>query len=130
MTMTIAVSAFVALTLSPTMCALFLRDEKHAKNGKAYMWIERAFDKWVAGYTRGLDICFDHKRTTLLTFIITVAATVLLYIYIPKGFFPQQDTGIISGLTDAPQDISFVAMVRRQYLVTDVVSKDPDIANS
>ena len=129
MTMTIAVSAFVALTLSPTMCALFLRDEKHAEHGKAYMVIERAFDKLLAGYTRGLDICLDHKRTTLLTFIITVAATVLLYIYIPKGFFPQQDTGIISGLTDAPQDISFDEMVRRQHLVTDVISKDPDIAS-
>jgi HAE1 family hydrophobic/amphiphilic exporter-1 len=129
MTMTIVVSAFVALTLSPTMCALFLRDEKHAKHGKAYMMIERAFDKLLAGYTRGLDFCLDHKRTTLLTFIITVAATVLLYIYIPKGFFPQQDTGIISGLTDAPQDISFDEMVRRQHLVTDVISKDPDIAS-
>jgi multidrug efflux pump subunit AcrB len=108
---------------------LFLRDEKHAKHGKAYMVIERAFDKLLAGYTRGLDFCLDHKRTTLLTFIITVAATVLLYIYIPKGFFPQQDTGIISGLTDAPQDISFDEMVRRQHLVTDVISKDPDIAS-
>ena len=129
MTMTIVVSAFVALTLSPTMCALFLRDEKHAKHGKAYMVIERAFDKMLAGYTRGLDFCLDHKRTTLLTFIITVAATVLLYIYIPKGFFPQQDTGIISGLTDAPQDISFDEMVRRQHMVTDVIEKDPDIAS-
>ena len=129
MTTTIVVSAFVALTLSPTMCALFLRDEKHAKHGKAYMVIERAFDKLLAGYTRGLDICLDHKRTTLLTFIITVAATVLLYIYIPKGFFPQQDTGIISGVTDAPQDISFDEMVRRQHLVTDIISKDPDIAS-
>jgi HAE1 family hydrophobic/amphiphilic exporter-1 len=129
MTMTIVVSAFVALTLSPTMCALFLRDEKHAKHGKAYMMIERGFDKLLAGYTRGLDFVLDHKRTTLLTFIITVAATVLLYIYIPKGFFPQQDTGIISGLTDAPQDISFDEMVRRQHMVTDVISKDPDIAS-
>jgi HAE1 family hydrophobic/amphiphilic exporter-1 len=129
MTMTIVVSALVALTLYPTMCALFLRDEKHAKHGKAYMMVERAFDKMLAGYTRGLDICLDHKRTTLLTFIITVTATVLLYIYIPKGFFPQQDTGIISGLTDAPQDISFDEMVRRQHLVTDVLSKDPDIAS-
>jgi HAE1 family hydrophobic/amphiphilic exporter-1 len=129
MTMTIVVSAFVALTLSPTMCALFLRDEKHAKHGKAYMLIERAFDKVLAGYTRGLDFVLDHKRATLLTFIITVAATVMLYIYIPKGFFPQQDTGIISGLSDAPQDISFDEMVRRQHLVTDVISKDPDIAS-
>jgi hydrophobic/amphiphilic exporter-1 (mainly G- bacteria), HAE1 family len=128
MTMTIAVSAFVALTLSPTMCALFLRDEKHAKHGKAYMAVERGFDKLLAGYTRGLDFVLDHKRVTLLTFFITLAATVLLYIYIPKGFFPQQDTGIISGLTDAPQDISFEEMTRRQHAVMDVVARDPDIA--
>jgi len=129
MTMTIVVSAFVALTLSPTMCALFLRDEKHAKHGKAYMVIERGFDKLLAGYTRGLDFVLDHKRATLATFLLTLAATVMLYIYIPKGFFPQQDTGIIQGLTDAPQDISFDEMVRRQHLVTDVISKDPDIAS-
>jgi len=129
MTTTIVVSAFVALTLSPTMCALFLRDEKHAKHGKAYMLIERGFDKLLAGYTRGLDFVLDHKRATLTTFLLTVAATVLLYVYIPKGFFPQQDTGIIQGLTDAPQDISFDEMVRRQHLVTDVISKDPDIAS-
>jgi HAE1 family hydrophobic/amphiphilic exporter-1 len=129
MTMTIVVSAFVALTLSPTMCALFLRDEKHAKHGKAYMVIERGFDKLLAGYTRGLDFVLDHKRATLVTFLITLAATVALYIEIPKGFFPQQDTGIISGLTDAPQDISFDEMVRRQHEVFDVVGRDPDIAS-
>jgi hydrophobic/amphiphilic exporter-1 (mainly G- bacteria), HAE1 family len=129
MTMTIVVSAFVALTLSPTMCALFLRDEKHARHGKAYMLIERGFDKLLAGYTRGLDFVLDHKRATLVTFLITLAATVLLYIEIPKGFFPQQDTGIISGLTDAPQDISFEEMVRRQHAVFDVVGRDPDIAS-
>jgi hydrophobe/amphiphile efflux-1 (HAE1) family protein len=129
MTMTIVVSAFVALTLSPTMCALFLRDEKHAKHGKAYMAIERGFDKLLAGYTRGLDFVLDHKRATLVTFLITLAATVMLYIEIPKGFFPQQDTGIISGLTDAPQDISFDEMVRRQHAVFDVVERDPDIAS-
>ena len=79
------------------------------------MFIERGFDKLLAGYTRGLDFVLDHKRATLATFLITLAATVLLYIYIPKGFFPQQDTGIIAGLTDAPQDISFDEMVRRQH---------------
>jgi len=129
MTTTIVVSAFVALTLSPTMCALFLRDEKHARHGKAYMVIERGFDKLLAGYTRGLDFVLDHKRATLVTFLITLAATVMLYIEIPKGFFPQQDTGIISGLTDAPQDISFEEMVRREHAVLDVVARDPDIAS-
>src|SRR5882757_5917036 len=129
MTTTIVVSAFVALTLSPTMCALFLRDEKHARHGKAYMVIERGFDKLLAGYTRGLDFVLDHKRATLVTFLITLAATVMLYIEIPKGFFPQQDTGIISGLTDAPQDISFDEMVRREHAVLDVVGRDPDVAS-
>jgi hydrophobic/amphiphilic exporter-1 (mainly G- bacteria), HAE1 family len=129
MTLTIAVSAFVALTLSPTMCALFLRDEKHTQHGKAYDTIERAFDKVLAWYTRGLDFCLDHKRSTLSVFLITMAATVALYIYIPKGFFPQQDTGIISGISDAPQDISFQEMVRREHLITDVVGQDPDVVS-
>jgi HAE1 family hydrophobic/amphiphilic exporter-1 len=127
MSLTIAVSAFVALTLSPTMCALFLRDEKHAKHGRAYMMIERAFDKILAWYTRGLDAALDHKRITLISFLITVAITVALYIEIPKGFFPQQDTGIIAGLSDGPQDISFDEMVRRQHALLDVVAKDPDV---
>jgi HAE1 family hydrophobic/amphiphilic exporter-1/multidrug efflux pump len=129
MTMTIAVSAFVALTLSPTMCALFLRDEKHARHGRAYMAVDRAFDRLLAGYTRGLDLALDHQRTTLAVFLITVAVTVFLYVEIPKGFFPQQDTGIIAGLSDAPQDISFEEMVRRQHALLDVVAKDPDVAS-
>jgi hydrophobe/amphiphile efflux-1 (HAE1) family protein len=129
MSMTIAVSAFVALTLSPTMCALFLRDEKHAKHGRAYMVVERAFDRLLAWYTRGLDLALDHQRTTLAVFLVTVAVTVFLYVEIPKGFFPQQDTGIIAGLSDAPQDISFDEMVRRQHALLDVVARDPDVAS-
>ena len=129
MTMTIAVSAFVALTLSPTMCALFLRDEKHARHGRAYMAVERAFDRLLGWYTRGLDLALDHRRATLIAFLCTVAVTVVLYIEIPKGFFPQQDTGIISGLSDAPQDISFDEMVRRQHALLDIVARDPDIAS-
>jgi hydrophobe/amphiphile efflux-1 (HAE1) family protein len=127
LTMTIVISAFVALTLSPTMCALFLRDEKHAKHGRAYMAIEKAFDKILAGYTRGLDYVLDHKRATLTVFVATVISTIVLYIVIPKGFFPQQDTGIIAGLSDGPQDISFQEMVRRQHALTNVLEKDPDI---
>ncbi len=100
MTLTIVISAFVALTLSPTMCALFLRDEKHAKHGRVYLAIERVFDRILAAYTRGLDFCLDHRRATLTVFILTVAATVLLYNRDSQGFFPQQDTGIISGVSD------------------------------
>ncbi|HEY4973195.1 MAG TPA: efflux RND transporter permease subunit, partial [Steroidobacteraceae bacterium] len=126
-TMTIAVSAFVALTLSPTMCALFLRNEKQVQHGRLYLAIESGFDRMLALYTRGLDFVLRHQRITLLTFVATVALTVVLYILIPKGFFPQQDTGIIVGLSDAPQDISFEEMVRRERLLTDVLARDPGV---
>jgi multidrug efflux pump subunit AcrB len=126
-TFTIVVSAFVSLTLSPMMCALFLRDEKHVRHGKAYLMIERGFDQMLAGYTRGLDLVLRHQRTTLITFIITVACAGLLYVFVPKGFFPQQDIGIISGLSDGPQDISFDKMVTLQHKLLDVVAKDPDV---
>jgi hydrophobe/amphiphile efflux-1 (HAE1) family protein len=125
--MTILVSAFVALTLSPMMCALFLRDEKHARHGRVYLLIERGFTTMLALYTRGLDFVLRHQRPTLLVFLATVAASGILYIVIPKGFFPQQDTGIIVGLSDASQDVSFNEMVRLQHKLTDVIARDPDI---
>jgi len=128
-TMTIAVSAFVSLTLSPMMCALFLRDEKHAKHGRFYLFIEGLFNKMLSGYERGLDRVLRHQRTTLLVFFITLASTVVLYVIEPKGFFPQQDTGIIAGLSDAAQDVSFAEMVRLQHKLTDVVAQDPAIAS-
>ena len=103
------------------------RETREAR--QAYMAIERAFDRLLAAYTRGLDFVLDHQRATLVVFLLTVAATVVLYIEIPKGFFPQQDTGIILGLSDAPQDISFDEMVRRQHALTDVVARDPDVAS-
>jgi multidrug efflux pump subunit AcrB len=93
------------------------------------MVVERAFDRVLAWYTRGLDLALDHRRVTLAVFLITVAVSAVLYVEIPKGFFPQQDTGIIAGLSDGPQDISFDEMVRRQHALTDVVAKDPDVAN-
>ena len=127
-TMTIAVSAVVALTLSPMMCALFLRDEKQARHGRFYNTLERGF-RWLADhYTRGLDFVLAHQRTTMLTFVATVAAAVGLYVFIPKGFFPQQDTGIIQGLTDAPQDVSFLEMVRLEKRITEVLASDPGVA--
>ena len=127
-TMTIAVSAFVALTLSPTMCALFLRDEKHARHGRAYMAIERGFDRLLAGYTRGLDFVLRHQRPTILVFLCTVVAAGMLYVFVPKGFFPQQDIGIISGVSDGPQDISFDKMLKLQHKLVDIVGQDPDVA--
>ncbi|TLY77866.1 MAG: acriflavine resistance protein B, partial [Gammaproteobacteria bacterium] len=128
-TMTILVSAFVALTLSPMMCALFLRDEKQARHGRAYLAIERVFDKMLALYTRGLDFVLHHQRATLTVFLGTVAASAVLYVVIPKGFFPQQDTGVIVGLSDAPQDISFAKMFQLQRRLMDIVAQDPDVAS-
>ena len=126
-TMTIAVSAFVSLTLSPMMCALFLRNEHEVKHGKAYMAIENAFDWMVNQYKRGLDFVLRHQFPTLLTFIATVVATGFLYAAEPKGFFPQQDTGIIAGLSDAAQNVSFEEMVRIEHKITDVLAQDPDV---
>jgi len=128
-TMTIAVSAVVSLTLSPMMCSLFLRDERQARHGRFYMALERSFQWLVDHYTRGLDFVLRHQRATLLTFIGTVALAVLLYVFVPKGFFPQQDTGIIVGLTDAPQDVSFDEMVNLERRLTDVIARDPAVAS-
>jgi len=128
-TLTIAVSALVALTLSPMMGALFLRDEKHATHGRMYTALETAFDRLLVRYTQGLDLVLRHQRATLIVFLITVLATVLMYVWVPKGFFPQQDTGIIAGLSDGPQDVSFSEMVRLQHKLTDVIAADPDTAS-
>jgi HAE1 family hydrophobic/amphiphilic exporter-1 len=119
----------VALTLSPMMCALFLRDERHAQHGRFYLTLERGFQWLLEHYTRGLDFVLRHQRGTLATFIVTVLIAVLLYVVVPKGFFPQQDTGIIQGLTDAPQDVSFDNMMRLQHRITDVVASDPGVAS-
>jgi HAE1 family hydrophobic/amphiphilic exporter-1 len=126
-TMTIAVSAVVALTLSPMMASLFLRDERHERHGRFYLALERGF-KWLLDhYTRGLDFVLRHQRATLATFLLTVLTAVLLYVVAPKGFFPQQDTGIIMGLTDAPQDVSFEEMLHLEHALTDVLQKDPAV---
>ena len=128
-TMTIAVSAFVALTLSPMMCSLFLKNEKQARHGRVYMVIEHGFEKLVAGYTHGLDWVLKHQRTTLVVFLVTVATTVVLYIYEPKGFFPQQDTGVLAGLTEASQDVSFAESVALQKKIMAIVQADPDVSS-
>jgi hydrophobe/amphiphile efflux-1 (HAE1) family protein len=126
-TMTIGVSAVVALTLSPVMCSRFLRDEKHARHGRIYNIFERFFDALLGGYTKGLDFVLRNQFPTLLVFFATVAATVFLYMEIPKGFFPQQDTGVIQGYAQAAQDVSFEEMSRLTHQVTDIVGSDPDV---
>jgi hydrophobic/amphiphilic exporter-1 (mainly G- bacteria), HAE1 family len=128
-TMTILVSAFVALTLSPMMCALFLRDEHKATHGKAYLVVERFFERMLAGYTRGLDFVLRHQRSTMVVFLLTVLLSGILFVLEPKGFFPQQDTGVIMGLSDAGQDISFGEMWKLQHKLLEVINQDPDIDN-
>ncbi len=128
-TMTILVSAFVSLTLSPMMCSLFLRDERKTSHGRAYQFVDRVFERLLRHYTRGLDFVLAHQKPTLIVFLITVALSGILYVYEPKGFFPQQDTGIIAGVSDASQDISFTEMLKLQHQLMDIVGRDPAVAS-
>jgi multidrug efflux pump subunit AcrB len=127
--MTIFVSAVVSLTLTPMMCARFLSNDHRPRHGRLYRLVEAGFDNLLAGYRRGLDFVLRHQAPTLGVFIATVIATGYLFVIIPKGFFPQQDTGLITGFTEAAQDVSFAEMVRRQHALTDVIMHDPDIAS-
>src|SRR5215468_6880489 len=118
-TMCIAVSAFVALTLTPMMASRFLRSEHGVKHGRFYQITERGFDRMLAGYERGLDFVLRHQFTTLCVFLVTLGITVYLFLIIPKGFFPQQDTGMITGISEAGQDVSFEEMKQRQVLLSE-----------
>ena len=123
----IFVSAVVSLTLTPMMCARILDHQSLANSGRVSRIFEAGFAMLLSGYTKGLDAVLRHQRATLLVFFGTVGFTVFLYVIIPKGFFPQQDTGVIYGTTEAAQDISFVEMTKRELAVTDLLSGDPDI---
>lgn len=126
-TVTIAVSVFVSLTLTPMLCARFLKAE-HGEPGWLNRKIGGFFDALVQGYENTLTIALRHRFITLIIFFGTFALTVHLFMIIPKGFFPVQDTGIVFGVTDAPQDISFEEMARRQQALQDIVLQDPDVA--
>ncbi|HYA74758.1 MAG TPA: efflux RND transporter permease subunit [Roseiarcus sp.] len=126
--MTILVSAIVSLTLTPMMASRFLRDHAHDKHGRLYMLSERGFAALATGYERGLDFVLRHRFATLMVFLATVVATGYLFVVIPKGFFPQQDTGVLFGNSDAPQDISFAEMTKRQQELGAIVQADPDVA--
>jgi HAE1 family hydrophobic/amphiphilic exporter-1 len=128
LSMTIAVSAFVALTLTPMMAARLLRPESEQHHGRLFTWSERAFDKLLSGYEWGLDHVLAHSRITLFVFFATVAATAALFIHIPKGFFPQQDTGLIQGTSEAAQDVSYAEMTRIQTQLGKIVQADPAVA--
>jgi HAE1 family hydrophobic/amphiphilic exporter-1 len=126
-TLTIGVSVIISLTLTPMLCSRFLKNEHATKHGKLYQLFETGFDKMLAGYKRGLDIVFKHQFITLMVFFATLAATAVLFVVIPKGFFPQQDTGFIFGNAQSTQDSSFASMNRRQVAFADIIRQDPDV---
>jgi multidrug efflux pump len=121
---TILVSAFVSLTLTPMMCAKLLRHHKKEEEGWFYRKSENAFNAVIAFYGRTLQFVLRFRTTTLLVTVATLVGTILLYIYVPKGFFPVQDTGVILGVSEGSQDISFAAMAQKQRELAGVILKD------
>jgi HAE1 family hydrophobic/amphiphilic exporter-1 len=125
--MTILVSAAVSLTLTPMMASRFLKPPKEAHHGRLYALSERGFDALLRGYERGLDLVLKFRFVTLCVFFATLALSAYLFVIIPKGFFPQQDTGLLTGTTEAAQNISPADMARHQEALSAVVMKDPDV---
>jgi len=121
----ILVSLAVSLTTTPMMCSVLLR--KEAKHGKWYMASERGFEKLLKGYERSLAWVLDRSFLALMVAIATIALAVFLYIEVPKGFFPQQDTGRLNGNIIADQSISFQAMQHKIALLSAIVKKDPGV---
>jgi multidrug efflux pump len=126
---TILVSAFVSLTLTPMMCSRILKDKKVARQTRFYHWSEDVFNRVIAWYGRTLHVVLQHRFTTLLVTISTFIATILLFIVVPKGFFPVQDTGVILGISEAPQTVSFASMSERQQKLVDTLLQDPAVDN-
>jgi len=125
----ILISAFVSLTLTPMMCARLLKHVPEAEQSRFYRVTGDFFDRVIARYGVMLEWVLQRQGLTLLVAAGTLALTVLLYILVPKGFFPVQDTGAIQGVTEAGQSISFPAMSERQQAVAEVVLKDPAVAS-
>jgi multidrug efflux pump len=123
----ILISAVISLTLTPMMCRKLLRHVPPEKQGRFYHASGRMFDRIIAEYGRWLTWVLDHQSLTLIVAGGTLALTVLLYVFIPKGFFPIQDTGVIQGITEAAQDISFTAMAERQQALADVILQNPEV---
>ena len=128
-TLTIIVSVLLTLTLTPMLCAKFLKEHGSdgQQHGRLFNLFERGFDAMQDGYRRGLTVVLRHAFVTLLVFLTTVALAVGLYIKMPKGFFPQQDTGFIFGSADAAQDSSSAVMRQRIQQLADIVRQDPDV---
>jgi multidrug efflux pump subunit AcrB len=129
MTVSIAIlmSTIVSLTLTPMMCARLLREPGEQRHGRLYLLGESVFASMLATYETGLQWALRHRRTTLAATLGTVVLTGYLYVVIPKGFFPQQDTGFIVAVSEAAQDISFSAMIERQSRLVGILLEDPGI---
>ena len=127
LSVTILVSAIVSLTLTPMMCSKLLRQKSAAQQGRLYQASERAFQAVIDFYGRTLQRVLRHQTATLIVAAATLALTAWLYIIVPKGFFPVQDTGVIQGISEAPETISFPAMAERQQALAQVILKDPAV---
>jgi hydrophobe/amphiphile efflux-1 (HAE1) family protein len=125
----VAVSAIVSLTLTPMMCARLLKPEAETKHGRLYLLTDRMFQGMLDGYNRSLQWVLRHQAFTLGVAVVTMVATIWLYIIVPKGLLPSQDTGTIVGVTDAAQSISFKDMVTRQRAIAEIVQRDPDVVS-
>lgn len=129
LSVTILVSAVVSLTLTPMMCARMLRHTPIAEQGWFYRTSEWVFRSMIACYGATLRWVLRHQPLTLLVAMATLVSTVWLYLIVPKGFFPVQDTGVILGISEAPQYISFAAMAQRQQALAAVILRDPAVAS-
>jgi multidrug efflux pump len=127
LSVTILVSAFVSLTLTPMMCARLLRQQSSSEQSAFSRKSEAALEKVIAFYGRTLRWVLQHQTGTLLVAVATLVLTVILYVVIPKGFFPLEDTGVIIGVSEAPQSVSFAAMVERQQALARVILHDPAV---
>src|SRR6266581_6822094 len=127
LSVTILVSAVVSLTLTPMMCARMLRHKPESEQGWFYRGSERVFNGIIACYGTTLRWVLRHQFATLVVAIGTLVTTVWLYIIVPKGFFPVQDTGVILGISEAPQTVSFTAMAERQQALAQVILQDPAV---
>ncbi len=124
---TILVSALVSLTLTPMMCAKLLRHRPDSERNWFYRSSERAFESIIAFYGRTLQWVLRHQPLTLLVTVATLVGTILLFIAVPKGFFPVQDTGVILGISEAPETVSFAAMSQRQQALAKIILQDPAV---
>jgi multidrug efflux pump len=126
---TILVSAVVSLTLTPMMCARLLRHKPESQQGRVYRWSERVFERTIEMYGTMVRFVLRHQAATLLVTVGTLVLTLVLYVIVPKGFFPVQDTGVILGVSEAPAATSFPAMAQSQQALAHVILKDPDVVS-